>query len=44
MKEYDENKELSYFKSWDENNLYRWEMSQIMPLNGFKNVLKIHLV
>ena len=27
MKDYDENKELSYIKYWDVNNLYGWVMS-----------------
>ena len=28
MKDYDKNKESSYFKYWDVNNLCVWEMSQ----------------
>ena len=36
MKDYEKNKELSYFKYWDVNNLYRWGISQKLPVNGFK--------
>ena len=36
MKNYDENKESSYLKYCDMNNLYGWAMSQKLPLNGFK--------
>ena len=28
MKDYNENKEPSYLKCWDVNNLYGWAMSQ----------------
>ena len=28
MKDYDKNKELSYLKYWDVNDLNDWEMSQ----------------
>ena len=36
MKNYDKNKELSYFRYWDVNNFYGWAMSQTLPVNGFK--------
>ena len=36
MKEYDKNKESSYLKYWDVNNLYDWAMSQIFPINKFE--------
>ena len=36
MKNYDENKESSYIKSLDANNLYGWAMSEKLPVNGFK--------
>ena len=35
IKDYDENKETSYLKYWDVNNLYR---SQKLPVNAFKSV------
>ena len=38
MKYYDENKESSYFIYWNPNNLYRWAMSQKLPLKTFKRV------
>ena len=38
MKDYDKNRESSYLKYWDENNLYGWVMSQKLPVNGFKLV------
>ena len=28
LKDYDKNKELSYVKYWDINNVYGWAMSQ----------------
>ena len=28
MKDYDKNKELSYLKYWDVNDLNNWQMSQ----------------
>ena len=36
MKDYDNNKELSYLKCWDSNNLYGWEMSQKLPVDDFE--------
>ena len=36
MKDYDKNKESSSLKYWDLNNLYRWEMSQKLPVNNFE--------
>ena len=38
MKNYDGNKESSYLKYWDVNNLYCWEILQNLPLKGFKGV------
>ena len=31
MKNYEENKESSYLKFWDVNNVCEWAMSQICP-------------
>ena len=36
MKDYDKNKESSYFKYQNVNNLYEWAMSQKLPVNNFK--------
>ena len=36
MKNYDKNKESSYLKDWDVNNLYRWTISQRFPVDGLK--------
>ena len=36
MKEYDKNKESSYFKYWNVNNIYGWAMSQKVPVNKFE--------
>ena len=36
MKEYDENKESSYLKYWDVNNLYGQAMSQKLSVNNFE--------
>ena len=36
MKDYDKNKESWYCEYCDVNNLYRWVMSQKLPVNGSK--------
>ena len=36
MKNCDKNKESSYFKYWNENNLYGWVVSQKLTLGGVK--------
>ena len=36
IEDYDEMKELSYIQYCDVNNLYRWRMSQKLPVNNFK--------
>ena len=36
MKNYDKNKESSYIRCLDADNLYGWEMSQKLPVDGFK--------
>ena len=44
MKNYDENKESSFFEYLDANNLYGWAMSEPLPVDGFdwiKNLSKI---
>ena len=38
MKNYDKNKESSYLKYWDVDNLYGGTMSQKLPVNNFKSV------
>ena len=38
MKNYDKNIESSFLEFLDANNLYGWAMSQILPVNGFKEV------
>ena len=38
MKGYDKNKESSYFKYWDVNNLYCWAMLQKLPVNDFEQI------
>ena len=36
IKDYDKNKEWSYIKYWDVNNLHDWSISQKLPVNYFK--------
>ena len=36
VKNYDKNKESSYLKHWDVNNLHCWAMSQKLPVNKFE--------
>ena len=36
MKDYDKNKETSYIKYWDVNNLYGWAMTQKLSVNNFE--------
>ena len=36
MKDYDKNKESSYFKYWDANHLYGWAISQRLSVGSFK--------
>ena len=36
LKNYDKNNKSSYIEYLDANNLYGWEMSQKLPINGFK--------
>ena len=36
MKNYDKNIESLYIEYLDANNLYGWEMSEKLPVNGFK--------
>ena len=36
MKDHNKNKETSYLKYWEINNLYGWEMSQKLPVNNFQ--------
>ena len=44
MKDYDKNKQSSYFQYWDANNLHGWAMSQklkVKILIGSKILLKL---
>ena len=36
MKNYNKDKEESFFQYLDENNLYSWAISQKFPVSGFK--------
>ena len=40
-KDYDKNKESSYLKYWDENDLCGWAMSQKLPVNKFEWIEEI---
>ena len=43
-KDYDKDKESSYLKYWDVNDLYKRTMSQSLPVDGcIGGELKIHL-
>ena len=35
LKDHVKNKKSSYLKYWDVNNLYRWAMTQKLPVNDF---------
>ena len=37
MKNYDKNKESSYIRYLDANNLYGWPMSKKLPVDDFKS-------
>ena len=36
MKDYDKNKESSYLRYWDVNDLYNWAILQKLPVNKFE--------
>ena len=36
IKDWDKNKESSYFQYWDVNGLYGWAMAQKLPVNNFE--------
>ena len=36
IKDYKKNKEYSYLKYWDANDLYCWAISQKLPVNNFE--------
>ena len=36
MKDYDKNKESSHLNQWGVNSLYRWAISQRLPVNNFE--------
>ena len=38
MKDHDQNKESSYLKYWEVNNIYGWAMSQKLPVNKFEQI------
>ena len=41
MKDYNKDEGVSFLEYLDANNLYRWAMSQKLPVNGFKFVRKV---
>ena len=41
MKKYDKNKESTYLKQWDINNLYGWKMPQNVTVNELKKDLNL---
>ena len=41
MKKYDKNKESTYLKQWDINNLYGWKMPQNLTVNELKKDLNL---
>ena len=40
MKHHGKNRESSYVKYWDVNNLYGWKILQQLPVNGFVGLKK----
>ena len=44
MKDYDKNKKLSYIQYQDVNNLYRWAITQKLPVCDFEWMKDIFLI
>ena len=38
MKDYEKNKQSSYFQYWNVNNLYNFEMLQKLGVNNFEQI------